>query len=344
MSLRRPSCVALVLCFASLPACAFQPSESNDPEAVGDDSQEIKGGSLATDYPESVLLLIKSGGVSKELCSGSLVAPNVVITAGHCVHGFDSWSVTAPFANGQTSTSTKSITFDWNSGSESLDPNTHDVALVILDTPINIAAYPSIATAPVADNSNVTNVGRINNGQLSNTALYMSKPVQVTSASSIGYPFDYKGNEIIEPGDSGGPVFVPGTHKLLAVNSGGGNGTMILARVDLLHDWLVEKIAANGGGGSSGAGGAGGSGSGSSSGSSSSSGSGGDGSGGNGYGGNGPGGPSVPPSYCPGLPSYGLCYGNTLLSCQNGSIHPTDCSALGKYCWPDYAHGHYACL
>jgi uncharacterized membrane protein YgcG len=342
MSLRRPSCVALVICFASLPACALQPSGSDDPEVVGDGAQAIKGGSLATDYPESVLLLIKSGGVSKELCSGSLVAPNVVITAGHCVHGFDSWSITAPFANGQTATSTQSTTFDWNSGSDNVDPNTHDVALLILDTPINIASYPSIATAPVADNSKVTNVGRINNGQLSNTALYMSKPVTVTSASSIGYPFDYQGNEIIEHGDSGGPVFVPGTHQLVAVNSGGGNGTEILARVDLLHDWIVQKIASNGGSGSSGSGGAGGGGSASSS----SSGAGGSGSGGNGSGGNGSGGddPGYPPSYCPGLPSYGLCYGNTLLSCQNGSIHATSCSALGKYCWPDYAHGKYACL
>ena len=94
----------------------------------------------------------------------------------------------------------------------------------------------------------MVNVGRINDGQLSSTALYKSKPLPVTSASSLGYLFDYKANEVIEHGDSGGPVFVPGTHKLVAVNSGGGNGTEILARVDLVHNWVVKKIAEHAGG------------------------------------------------------------------------------------------------
>ena len=244
----RPSCVALLVCLASLPACAVQYSDSEDPERVADDSEAIKGGSLATSYPESVLLLMKVGNTPKELCSGALVAPNVVITAGHCVHGFASWTVTAPFANGQTSYSTTATTYDWNSGSDNLDPNAHDVALVLLDTPITIASYPTIASGPVASGSNVVNVGRINNGHLSYSALYKSKPLPVTSASSVGYPFDYKAKEVIEPGDSGGPVYVPGTHKLVAVNSGGGGGTEIMARVDLVHNWIVNTIAAHSGG------------------------------------------------------------------------------------------------
>jgi hypothetical protein len=361
MSMRRPSCVALFALFASLPACAVQPADSDEPERIGDESQPIKGGSLATDYPESVLLLMKVGGQPKELCSGSLLSPTVVITAGHCVHGFDSWSVTAPFANGQTSVTTKTKVFDWNSGSENVDPSTHDVALVLLDTPINIASYPTLASAPIADGSKVVNVGRINNGQLSYTALYKSKPLAVTSGASIGYNFDYKASEIIEPGDSGGPVFVPGTHTMVAVNSGGGGGTEILARVDLLHSWILQQVAAHGGSGSgsssSSGGGSGGQGGGdpggdSSSSSSSSSGGGQGGPGGPG-GQGGPGGyPGWPGwggwpgggNYCPGLPPYGGCYGNTLLSCQNGAIHPTSCTALGKVCAYDAQHGHLACL
>lgn len=36
------------------------------------------------------------------------------------------------------------------------------------------------------------------------------------------------------------------------MNSGGGGGTEILARVDLIHDWIVQKVAANSGSGGGG--------------------------------------------------------------------------------------------
>ncbi len=325
----RLSFVALIASLASLSACSAPYAESDDPERTGDDTQAIKGGSLATDYPEAVLLLMKVGGAPKSLCSGSLLAPNIVLTAGHCVHGFDSWTVTAPFANGQTAGSSNAVTYDWNSGGDTVDPNSHDVALVILDTPITLASYPTVATSELADGAKVVNVGRINNGQLSNTALYKSKPLAVKSAVSAGYPFDYMADEVIEHGDSGGPVFISGSHTVVAVNSGGGGGTEILARVDLLHDWIVQKVAANSGSGGGGQGGS-------------------DPGTGSGGGGSDPDGPSDPGgpggNSCPGLPPFGYCHGNTLLVCQNSSVKAISCPSLGRFCGFDYAHGHYGCL
>jgi len=311
----RLSFVTLIVSFASLSACSVSYSESADPERTGDDSQAIKGGSIATDYPESVLLMMTVGGTPKSLCSGSLLAPTVVLTAGHCVHGFDSWTVTAPFAGDQTSISRSGVTYDWNTDSDHVDPNAHDVAIVILDTPITIASYPTVAASPLADGSSVVNVGRINNGQLSSKALYKSKPLAVKSAESAGYPFDYMGSEIIEHGDSGGPVFIPGSHTVVAVNSGGGEGTEILARVDLVHDWILKQIPSNGDTGTGGGQGGSDPGTGTSTGGGQGGSDPGTGTGASTSGGSDPGDPDG--NTCPEVPPFGRCYGNTLLTCDS---------------------------
>jgi hypothetical protein len=112
-----------------------------------------------------------------------------------------------------------------------------------------------LATGAVPDGSSIVNIGRINNGTLSNSALFVSKPITVRNASSQGFPFDYVATDVIESGDSGGPDELPGTalpHTIVAVNSGAGGGTEVLARVDLLKSFISDKIAAHGGTGGGG--------------------------------------------------------------------------------------------
>jgi hypothetical protein len=186
-------------------------------------------------------------------CSASVIAPKVVLTAGHCVAGFNGWSVRAPFAQNQATTTSSGETFDWtDNGSETVDPNAHDIGLIYLNTAITLSQYPVLADRAVPDGSSVVNIGRINNGTLSNSALFVSKAITVRNASRSGFPFDYIATEVIESGDSGGPDELPGTalpHTVVAVNSGAGGGTEVLARVDLLKSWISDKIAAHGGGG-----------------------------------------------------------------------------------------------
>lgn len=142
---------------------------------------------------------------------------------------------------------TSGATYDWNATGESVVPGEHDLGLVFLSSPIQLEAYPLLAQKPVAAGARVLNLGRIHGGQVSNSSLFVSKPVTITPGSSLGFPYDYAAVDRIEPGDSGGPDVLPGAapHTIVAVNSGGNRSTEVLARVDLLASWIAEQVSAH---------------------------------------------------------------------------------------------------
>src|SRR5262249_5040184 len=113
----------------------------------------------------------------------------------------------------------------------------------------SLASYPVIAQKASPDGTEIVNIGRIQDGQFSSSDLFESKPITVEDGAKYGFPYDYQATQIIQPGDSGGPDMLAGTHTIVAVNSGSGSGTEVLARVDLLYDWIQQQIADNGGGG-----------------------------------------------------------------------------------------------
>jgi hypothetical protein len=242
--------IAALVGLSSIIAWAAACTAPAAPPAGEGQTDNIVGGTTATAYPEAVLVDLYSGGQLVAACSGSLVAPKLVLTAGHCVYGYSSWKITAPFAKGQTSNATKGETYDWTASGESVDPSMHDLGLIHLSTAITLDAYPAIASSALASGASIVNVGRIQDGQLSDSALFVSKSIKVKPGSSYGFPYDYESSEIIEPGDSGGPDLLPGAapHTIVAVNSGAGSGTEVLARVDLVASWIAGRIAAAKGG------------------------------------------------------------------------------------------------
>lgn len=238
-----------ILLTLALPAAAAGcgAAESAPPvEELGERvAQPIVGGAPASDYPEAALV-----NMPGSICSGAVIAPRVVLTAGHCVTGKSSWTVVTPYAQKQTAKSTQAWT-EYVDGGAYVNSSTNDVAVLVLDKPIELPAYPALASAPVPSGTKAVNVGRKKDGVASYSALFAGAEITLQRGNSYGFPFSYRSQELIEPGDSGGPVYVGSgsARKIVAVNSGSGGGTQVLARVDLAYAKIQELIAANGGGG-----------------------------------------------------------------------------------------------
>ena len=223
-------------------------ASSRDEEVLGATvAQPIVNGSPASAYTEAAL--INAPGF---ICSGAVIAPRIVLTAGHCVVDASSWTVVAPYAGNQSAKGSKAWT-DYATSGEYVNPSTLDVAVIILDKAITLNSYPALASSASAAGTKAVNVGRIRNGQASYSGLFFGSQVTLKAGSAYGFPKSYISEEIIESGDSGGPVYTGSgaTRTLVAVNSGGGGGTQVLARVDLAYAKIQQLIAANGGSGAS---------------------------------------------------------------------------------------------
>jgi hypothetical protein len=176
--------------------------------------------------------------------SGTLIARNLVLTAGHCAAGAARWKIDSRGAS-TTAEATHAVS-PWKSfGSDLSHPDHADIAVLLLDTPIELDAYPKVADSMLADGAKAVRFSRSS----ANATKPEGTDISVASMSGQGFRLDYgakvaKGTYV----DTGGAIIDPSSGKIHGVVSGMGktSGLLHIARTDNFSTWLSGALACSG--------------------------------------------------------------------------------------------------
>jgi V8-like Glu-specific endopeptidase len=211
----------------------------------------------ATLYPEAVTIRVNNSFA--DFCTGVIVAPRVVLTAAHCVvfNPNSTWTLVAPFAGMQSRTAATGEPIDPAFASVTRSNfNTRndlrDLGLLYLDVPFENVPVAILSPTRFAANTGanpvrVSAVGRSAPVANAGLALSVDTPLLWPTAGDF-YMREYSTLRITTPGDSGGPLFVEGTHKLVGTERVYDATRDYWAEIyGATFDAVQAKIAAHGG-------------------------------------------------------------------------------------------------
>jgi len=251
--------------FAALSSCAAVSDEAlttDDSEPAVQTSQAIVHGALDRGRHPSVVALVAREGAIEHLCTASVIAPDVLLTARHCVADVRVDRIECPPRVSQVGRSLAAASLQVFLGDDvrtSLPaaygrsihvPYTDalcdaDIAVVTLDRKLSVAPMPlARATRPVEQRSIVAvGYGKTSNRSRVGVRRFRSEVPIVTVS-----PTELEVGESTCSGDSGGPAIDPGTGEILGVLSRGsvdcaGDRTRnVYVRVSAFLD-LIDRIA-----------------------------------------------------------------------------------------------------
>ncbi|MFW5739958.1 MAG: S1 family peptidase [Myxococcota bacterium] len=268
VSLRRTTVCALLACISSLATGCISPLErdpdARDPferEPAANNAQAIAGGEHAPDETEVVGLL--TGGSA---CSGTLIAPNLVLTAQHCVAATPDGPVSCgdtsfgPIRDNTMSVTTRDtvlgivrhVVREVHVPSDATDVCGGDVAVMILDDLVEPEEAwpipPRIDQSPVADEwYRAVGFGATNDNGSGSGLRRERRDLRVwcvgQECSKVYQvqPNEWMGETGICPGDSGGPA-IDEQGRVIGITSRGGAqcSTPIYGDVAGWASWLME--------------------------------------------------------------------------------------------------------
>jgi V8-like Glu-specific endopeptidase len=243
-------------------------------EAPGTSAEPINGGTLDTDHP-AVFEEITHWTSTASTCTGSLIAPNVLLTARHCVAATNTDHVVcnesvfgSTVAGSQTIVTGDSVprqSSTFYRGDDVRVPTTgndmcgYDVALIILKTPVTgVTPLVPRIDRPVQTGEAYTAVGYgidANGDQNPGRMVLGDLSVQCLSdvcGRDYGVaPTEFMGDKGVCSGDSGGPA-LDADGKIIGVVSRGSDpcATPIYSQVAPWADFITQTVldaAAQGG-------------------------------------------------------------------------------------------------